>query len=98
MPQLNQPVRMIYIKYMAVKDNRQDLVKFMIHHARNRVYKNEYSFVSIGLHEKDTLNRCFSGLFKLTFKSVGMLLSIKNNSDLVGKVKQGIPFEDYSLV
>ena len=98
MPQLNEPVRMIYIKYMAVKDNRQDLVKFIAHYARNRVYEKGYSFVSIGLHERDPLNQCFSGLFKLTFKSVGMLLSIKNNKNLIEKVKQGIPFEDYSLV
>ena len=62
------------------------------------VYEKDYSFVSIGVHEKDPLNKCFSGIFKLTFKSVGMLLTIQNNQLLIEKVKQGIPFEDYSLV
>jgi hypothetical protein len=62
------------------------------------VYERSYSFVSIGLHEKDPLNTCFSGLLKLTFNSVGMLLSIKDNRSLIEKVKQGVPFEDYSLV
>ncbi|MEO6358711.1 MAG: GNAT family N-acetyltransferase [Ferruginibacter sp.] len=98
MPLLNEPVQMMYIKYLAVNDNQKQLVKLLINHARNIIYEKGYSFVSVGLHEKDPLNSCFTGLFKLTFKSVGMLLSIKNNKELIEKVKKGIPFEDYSLV
>ncbi len=98
MPTLNEPVRMMYIKYLAVNNHDPHQVKLLINHARNIVYEKVYSFVSIGLHEKDPLNRCASGLFKITFNSVGMLLSIKDNRALIEKVKQGIPFEDYSLV
>lgn len=98
MPLLNEPVRMMYIKYLAVNDHERRLVKLLVNHARNMVYEKSYSFASIGLHEKDPLNKCFPGLFKLTFNSVGMLLSIKDNRSLIEKVKQGIPFEDYSLV
>ena len=98
MPLINEPVRMIYIKYLAVNNREKQLVKLLINHARNIAYERSYSFVSIGLHEKDPLNTCFSGLLKLTFHSVGMLLSIKDNRWLIEKVKQGIPFEDYSLV
>ena len=98
MPLVNEPVRMIYIKYLAADNHDPGLVKLLINHARNIVYEKGYSFASIGLHEKDLLNNCFSGLFKLTFKSLGMLLSIKDNRKLIEQVKHGIPFEDYSLV
>ncbi|MBP6183213.1 hypothetical protein, partial [Flavobacterium sp.] len=98
MPVLNQPVKMIYVKYLAVNDNEKDMVKELINYARNIVFQKEYSFVSIGLHENDPLNNCFKGLLKLTFNSVGMLLSIKNNKKIMQNVKQGIPFEDFSLV
>ncbi|MEJ7586724.1 MAG: GNAT family N-acetyltransferase [Ferruginibacter sp.] len=98
MPGINQPVRMMYIKYLAVDHFNKGLVQSLINHARNIVYEKSYSFVSIGLHEKDPLNSCFSGLLKLTFNSVGMLLSIKDNRGLIEKVLQGVPFEDYSLV
>lgn len=98
MPELHQPVKMIYIKYLAANGGDRQMVRLLVNHARNVAYNNGYSFASIGLHEKDTLNDCFSGLPRLLFHSVGMLLSIKNNRDLVGKVKAGIPFEDYSLV
>lgn len=98
MPVLHEPVRMLYIKYLAVNNMNKQLVQLLINHARNVAYEKSYSFVSIGLHEKDPFNSCFSGLLKVTFNSVGMLLSIKNNRALIEKVKKGIPFEDYSLV
>ncbi len=98
MPLLNEPVRMIYIRWLAVDDQDPALVRLLINHARNIAYERNYSFASIGLHEKDPLGKCFRGMFKLTFHSVGMLLSIKNSRELIEKVKQGVPFEDYSLV
>ena len=98
MPVLNNPVKMLYIKYLAVDSNDRSLVKQLVNYARNIAFEKSYSYVSIGLHEKDKLNNSLSGLPKLTFKSVGMLLSIKNNRDLIQKIKNGVPFEDYSLV
>ncbi len=98
MPVLNEPVKMIYVKYLAVNDNEKAMVKELINYARNIVFQKEYSFVSIGLHEKDSLNHCFKGFLKLTFNSVGMLLSIKNNKKIMQNVQQGIPFEDFSFV
>ena len=98
MPLLNEPVRMMYIKYLAVNNREKQIVRLLINHARNIAYEKLYSFVSIGLHQRDPLNSSFAGLLKLTVNSVGMLLSIKNNKALIEKVKQGVPFEDYSLV
>ena len=98
MPSINEPVAMLYIKYLAVDHCEMKLVKLLVNKARNIIYNKSYSFVSIGLHEKDPLHKCFNGLLKLTFHSVGMLLSIKNNRLLIGKVLKGVPFEDYSLV
>jgi len=98
MPMLNEPVRMIYIRWLAVDEQNKALVRLLIDHARNIAYERKYSFASIGLHEKDPMGNCFGRIFKLTFHSVGMLLSIKNNRELIERVKQGIPFEDYSLV
>ncbi len=97
MPLINEPVRMINIKYLAVNNCEKSLVKLLINYARNIAYEKSYSFVSFGLHRKDSLISCFSGLTKLTFNAVGMLISIKDNRTLIEQVKQGVPFEDYSL-
>jgi hypothetical protein len=98
MPLTGEPVRMLYVKYLAVRDNEKFLANMLIRYARNIVFDKAYSFVSIGVHEKDPLDKCFSGMFKITFNSVGMMLSIKGNGLVMEKIKKGIPFEDYSLV
>ena len=98
LPGINEPISMIYIKYLAADKNKKQIARFLINHARSIAFEKSYSFVSIGLHEKDPVNNYVKGLFKLTFSSVGMVLSLKDNKDLIEKIKQGIPFADYSLV
>ena len=98
MPTLQMPVRMLYIKYLAVRYHDRKLVLALINHARHIAYERSYSFASISLHEKDPLNASLAGHFRLTFKSIGMLISLKNHKRLIEQVTSGIPFEDYSLV
>lgn len=98
MPELHQPIKMLYIKYIAVEDNNVILVKRLINFTQGLAYDKLYSFASLGLHERDPLNLTLKGMIKFTFHSVGMVLSLKNNKELINQVKEGIPFEDYSLV
>ncbi|MCY7420630.1 MAG: GNAT family N-acetyltransferase [Chitinophagaceae bacterium] len=98
LPILHQPVKMLYIRFLAVNNHDRELTRLLVNFARNIAYEKSYSFASIGLHEKDPLNVCFRGFLKLSFKSVGMLVTIKNNKELIDTARQGIPFEDYSLV
>ena len=98
MPALQTPVRLLYIKYLAVDQQDKKMVLAMINHARNIAYERSYSFASISLHEKDPLNRSIKGLLNLTFNSIGMLISLKDHKSLITTVTSGIPFEDYSLV
>ncbi len=98
MPVINKPVMMMYIKYLVAENNNPALVKAMIDFARNRAYQKKFSFVSIGVHEKDLLNECLPSGMRLRFYSTGMLLTVKNNQEIIMQVKNGVPFEDYSLV
>ena len=98
MPTLNQPVKMLYIKYLAINLSEKKALKLLIDHARNIAYNKSYSFVSIGCHETDPLQKHFSKILKFTFNSIGMMTSLKNNQNLIDKVKSGIPYEDFSLV
>ncbi len=98
MPVKGQPVRMKYIKFLAIENQDPALVQLLVRHAQNRVFDSGYSFAAMGLHEKDPLQQGIAGMFKLTFYSAAMLLSMHNNRALIAQVKQGVPFEDYSLV
>lgn len=98
LPSQNEPIKMLYLKYLAVANHDRDLIQALVYKAKNEVHKKTYSFVSFGLHEKDPLINYLSGLFKITFYSVGMLVSMKNSLDLMYIIKKGIPFKDFSTV
>jgi ribosomal protein S18 acetylase RimI-like enzyme len=98
MPVINKPVMMMYIKYLAVIHNDPSLVRALVDFARNVAYEKKYSFVSIGVHERDLLNESLPTAMRLKFYSKGMLLTVKNSQELIWQVKDGVPFEDYSLV
>ncbi len=59
MPGVNSPVQMMYIKYLCVNDNHKRIARLLVNHARNLTYEKSYSFISIGLHEKDPLKTAF---------------------------------------
>lgn len=98
LPKENETVKMLYIKYLAVPDYNITLISTLIAHAKRLAYDKSYSFVSLGLHEKDPLIKKLPRFIRFTFYSVGMLVSMKDSKDLMGKVKNGIPFKDYSIV
>lgn len=98
MPREKEPIKMLYIKYLAVPTYNKEIIRLLLEQAKNCAYDKSYSFVSIGLHEKDPIIKSFHGLFKITFYSVGMLVSLKNNEKLIDEILKGVPFKDYSIV
>jgi len=98
LPSTNQPINMLNIKYLAVKKKDNKLIKSLIRRAQNEVHLKSYSFVSLGLHEKDSLNQILPGFFRITFNSVGMMVTMKNNQKLMDMVNNGIPYKDFSTV
>ena len=98
LPKQNEAINMLYLKYLAVSNQDASLIKELIYKAKLEVYKKSYAFVSFGLHEKDPLVNYLPGLFKITFYSVGMLVSMRNSKGLIQQIKTGVPFKDFSTV
>lgn len=98
LPSENEPIKMLYLKYFVVPDYNKKLVSALISHAKQISYNKRYSFVSFGLHERDPLIKKLPKFLRFTFYSVGMLVSMKDSTDLMEKIKKGVPFEDYSIV
>lgn len=98
LPELNEPVRMIYIKSFAYEPGYQDALHLLLKRARKIAFDKKYSFLVIGIHEKDPDIRLFSAYPKFTFKSLGFVTSLKNRQNILNYILSGIPFEDYSLV
>lgn len=98
LPKENEPVNMLYIKYLAVKAYDKALIATLISHARQCAYHKSYSFVSLGLHERDPLIKNLPNILKFAFNSIGMMVSLKRSKELMGKVQKGVPYKDYSIV
>lgn len=98
LPQPNEPIKILYIKAFAWKDEYKDAFKILIDKALETAYRRKYNFLTIGLHEKDLLQKNFSRKMKFTFKSIGLITSLKGNTRTIEDIINGIPFEDYSLV
>tara|TARA_R110002167_G_scaffold222295_2_gene427222 strand:- start:4539 stop:5588 length:1050 start_codon:yes stop_codon:yes gene_type:complete len=98
LPSTNQPIKMLYIKYLAIKKKDKKLIRSLIRCAQNEAHSKSYSFVSLGLHEKDALIQRLPRFFRIKFNSVGMLVTMKNNHRLMDVVRKGIPYKDFSTV
>jgi GNAT superfamily N-acetyltransferase len=98
LPKENEPIKMLYIKYLAVREYDKSLISMLISQAKQYAFNKSYSFVSIGLHERDPLIKKLPKFIRFTFYSVGMLVSMKDSKELMDKIKKGVPFKDYSIV
>jgi ribosomal protein S18 acetylase RimI-like enzyme len=96
LPEVGEPVRTLYAKYFVAKDRK--VARSLVEFGRDTAHRMDYSFLSIGLHDKDPLGRLIQNFPKFTFHSRGMMTSLKKNQDLINTVKSGILYEDYSLV
>ncbi|SHO59547.1 GNAT family N-acetyltransferase [Algoriphagus zhangzhouensis] len=98
LPLEGEPIKMLYIKYFAVKSKDPKLINELISLARRITFQKGYAFVSLSLHEKDGLNQMLPKGIRFTFQSVGMLVSMKDSKMKMKGIKEGIPYKDYSIV
>jgi hypothetical protein len=98
LPERNKPIRILYIKAFACAQGHEAALDQLIQIARNVSSEKGYHFLSVGIHEKDPMTRLFAKYPKFTFKSMAFAVHLKNRSDDIHPLKQGVPYEDYSLV
>jgi len=98
LPKEKEPIKMLYIQYLALKEYDKSLISALISFAKQQAYNKSYSFVSISTHENDVLLQKLPKFMRFTFQSVGMLVSMKDSKELMKFIKKGMPFRDYSTV
>lgn len=98
LPGINQPIRMMYLKLLALDDINKDLTFAIIRKIQQEAYEKKYPFISFGLHEKDPLQKVIPSRWRITFRSTGMLVSMKRNEVSMARIKEGVPFKDFSTV
>ena len=98
LPKPGEPIRMLYIRAFAYEDGNEDALMELIREARKMAFREKYTFLSIGLHERDPLIPYLKKIPKITFVSNGILGSLQGNEGRIEGMMDGVFFEDYSLV
>jgi len=96
-PRLGEPLRVLYIRFMACSAGYEAPLKTLLAEARVVAFRQGFTFLSVGLHERDPLRAIVAGIPKLTFISMAIATSLKNPERVKALFDQ-IVYEDFALV
>ncbi len=96
-PRMGQALRLLTARYAACEDGQHLALEALLALARAEAFRHEFSFLMLGLHERDPLRRLVRRIPRFTFSSLALATSLGDPSGLENRVA-GIPFEDYALV
>lgn len=97
-PKVGETIRLLYLRNVAFKEGHRRALRVLLQRVRHEVFRERYSFVTIGLHEHDPLRFLVRGLPKYTFVAEGYVASLHKDRSLLAKIAAGIPMEDFALV
>jgi len=96
-PHIGGQLSMLYVRLMACADGCEAALPFLIAEARAQAYRRRFTFLSVGLHERDPLRFVVQGIPRFTFTSRSMATSAIT-PDRVKSLVDQIPYEDFALV
>lgn len=99
LPDIGEPLKMVYVNNFFYLKGETKAFFTLVGRARQEAFMHAAHFLSIGLHERDTLLESFRPYWKkIVFSSNGYISSLKKGGETVESIQQGIPYEDFSLV
>lgn len=96
-PRMGQALRLLTARYAACEDGHHAALEALLALARAEAFRHGFSFLMLGLHERDPLRSLVRRIPRFTFSSLALATSLGDPSGLEKRVA-GIPFEDYALV
>jgi ribosomal protein S18 acetylase RimI-like enzyme len=96
-PHVGSQLPMLYVRFMGCLEGCEEALRPLIAEARALAYRHRFTFLSVGLHERDPLRFVIEGIPRFTFTSRSMATSAIT-PDRVKSLVDLIPYEDYALV
>jgi predicted N-acetyltransferase YhbS len=96
-PRMGQAVRLLSARYATCEDGHRAGLEALVARGRAEAFRHRFTFLMLGLHERDPLRTLVQMIPRLTFTSLAFATSLGNPQGLEKRV-EGIPFEDYALV
>lgn len=96
-PRVGQPFATLYVRFLACAGEHEEALRCLLAQARVEAFRHRFTFLSIGIHERDPLRTLVTGLPRLSFTSLAMATSVIQHGRVKSLTDQ-IPYEDYALV
>lgn len=96
-PQVGQPLAIVYIRFMACVQGQESALRKLIAQARVEAFRGGFAFLSVGLHERDPMRNLLTGIPRFSFRSYAMISSLITPGRARSLAAQ-VPFEDFALV
>jgi predicted N-acetyltransferase YhbS len=96
-PRMGQSLRILSARYAACEDGHHAALEALLALARAEAFRHRFTFLMVGLHERDPLRNLVRRIPRFTFSSLALATSLGDPGGLEKRV-EGIPFEDYALV
>jgi hypothetical protein len=96
-PRMGQALRLLSARYAACEDGHHAALEALLALARAEAFRHRFTFLMLGLHERDPLRSLVRRIPRFTFSSLALATSLGDPGGLEKRV-EGIPFEDYALV
>ncbi|QMU28172.1 GNAT family N-acetyltransferase [Adhaeribacter radiodurans] len=99
LPQKNEALRIAYVRYLGVENNKEADLVSVIQQARHWAFDNNYHFLNIAINENDErLIKLMDRWKQFIFISHGLLTSLAGHSEMVDEISHSVIYEDFSLV
>lgn len=96
-PRIGDSLKLLNVRYAACEDGHAPALQSLFRLARAEAFRHRFSFLSLGLHERDPLRSLMLGIPRFTFSSLAFATSLGSPARLE-ELAKGVPFEDYALV
>lgn len=94
-PGIGEQVRMLNLRYWAFNTGHEAAFRALIQSARNIAATEKYHFLSVGVHQRDPLQKIFKSFRHLRFTANGFII-IKDEAK-IKTYTEGILFEDFTI-
>jgi len=96
-PRIGDPLRLLTVRHYACEDGHLEALRLLVKRARAEAFRKRFTFLVLGVHERDPLRRLFQGMPGFTFPSLAFATSL-TAPERLEELARGIPYEDYALV
>jgi predicted N-acetyltransferase YhbS len=96
-PRIGDPLRVLYVRFVACEEGHCQALQALLRTARAEAFRRRFTFLVIGLHERDPLRGLVRGIPRFTFSSLALATCLARPERL-GSLTTGMPVEDFALV